>query len=273
MSSISQTHVTSKELRKFSQFHLVELRPWPILSSIGRLNIVLTGILLMNRNLMKLPFLSFVALTLIALAWWRDIHREASLQGLHPQKVIAGLKTGILLFIVSEVFFFISFFWAFLHRRLSPVIELGQNWPPSQIQSFNPIGIPLLNTILLLSSGVSITWSHHEMIKGNFKKANTSLLLTIALGLTFSFFQAFEYVSSPFSISDSAYGSTFFMATGFHGIHVIIGSTFLLISKKRLETIATRKIHITGFECAAWYWHFVDVVWLFLYTLVYWWGS
>jgi cytochrome c oxidase subunit 3 len=167
----------------------------------------------------------------------------------------------------------VSFFWAFFHRSISPTVELGQAWPPYSISSFNPIRVPLLNTILLLSSGVRITWSHHEMIKNNFNKAKNALLLTITLGIVFTFFQGLEYKEAPFSISDSTFGSTFFIATGFHGLHVIIGSLFLLVSIIRFKNLINSSIHIVGFECAAWYWHFVDVVWLFLYSILYWWGA
>jgi len=211
--------------------------------------------------------------SLVAYLWWKDVHREASSQGQHSDFVINGLKTGIILFIISEVFFFLAFFWAFLHRRISPVVEVGQSWPPMGILPFNPIRIPLLNTILLLSSGVAVTWRHHALLKGSFKMAVLSLNLTIRLGLVFSEFQAFEYFTAPFSISDTSFGATFFMATGFHGLHVLIGSVFLFVAIKRLKRIFNSKVHMVGFECAAWYWHFVDVVWLFLYSLVYWWGA
>jgi len=210
---------------------------------------------------------------LIAFAWWRDIHREATSQGNHSKLVINGLKTGIILFILSEVLFFVSFFWAFFHRRISPTPELGQSWPPLSVSSFNPIRIPLLNTILLLSSGVSVTWAHHEMLKGNSRKSKIGLTLTITLGVVFTICQGFEYTEAPFSIADRAYGSTFFIATGFHGLHVLIGSAFLIVSLIRFKMLNASSEHIVGFECAAWYWHFVDVVWLLLYSLLYWWGA
>jgi len=221
----------------------------------------------------KIRTIALTLIILVAYTWWRDVHRERTTQGNHSNLVINGLKTGMILFITSEVLFFVSFFWAFFHSSISPTVELGQMWPPISINSFNPIRIPLLNTILLLSSGVRITWSHHEIIKKNFKKAKYSLALTITLGTVFTIFQAFEYVEAPFCIADSSFGSTFFIATGFHGLHVIIGSIFLTISLIRFNKIINSNTHIVGFECAAWYWHFVDVVWLFLYSILYWWGA
>jgi len=260
-------------LTKFNPFHLVDKSPWPILASNGILATVLSTLIIINKKDRTAIFIIIAILAIISYNWWRDIHRESSNQGNHTFLVINGLKIGIILFISSEVFFFVSFFWAFFHRRISPTVELGQLWPPLGIKAFNPIRIPLLNTILLLSSGVSITWSHHEILKGNFKKAKTSLATTIILGIIFSIFQGFEYKEAPFSMSDSSFGSTFFMATGFHGLHVLIGSSFLLISLIRFNKMINSKIHIIGFECAAWYWHFVDVVWLFLYSIIYWWGA
>jgi len=181
------------------------------------------------------------------------------------------LKLGIILFITSEVFFFVSFFWGYFHRRLSPNIDIGQIWPPYFINSFNPINVPLLNTIILLSSGVSVTWSHHAILKNQMKKANFSLLLTVLLGLYFSLLQGIEYFQAEFCIRDSIYGSRFFIATGFHGLHVIIGSTFLLICYIRIKNFEFSSNHLIGFEAAAWYWHFVDIVWIFLYISIYWW--
>lgn len=260
-------------IKKFNPFHLVEVRPWPILASRGALVLVLSNLLLLNTKRFYLPTVSLIIMLLISHSWWRDIHRESSNQGSHSFMVINGLKTGMILFITSEVFFFLSFFWAFFHRRISPTVELGQMWPPISISPFNPIGTPLLNTILLLSSGVSITWSHHEMLKRNYKKTKIALSLTICLGVVFSMLQGFEYGEASFSIADSTFGATFFIATGFHGLHVIIGSIFLAVSLARLKRFINSPQHRIGFECAAWYWHFVDVVWLFLYSMLYWWGA
>nr|SPC34973.1 cytochrome c oxidase subunit III [Paraleius leontonychus] len=258
---------------KFNPFHLVDVSPWPILASNSALAMVLSGLILLNSNMKTPALISFLMTATVAFMWWKDVHREASIQGHHSYLVMNGLKTGMILFIISEVFFFVSFFWAFLHSSISPTIELGQAWPPNGISPFNPMSIPLLNTILLLSSGVTVTWSHHALLKGNFKTAVISLNTTILLGAIFSGFQAFEYISAPFTISDTSFGSSFFMATGFHGLHVIIGSIFLFFSMKRLKKMINSMTHMVGFECAAWYWHFVDIVWLFLYSMIYWWGA
>ena len=258
---------------KFNPFHLVEKRPWPLVASFGALSLLGSGLSWANKITSNLRLIAIVVILLTSIGWWRDVHREATVQGNHTTLVSNGLKTGIVLFILSEVLFFTSFFWAFFHRRISPTLELGQTWPPYQINSFNPIRVPLLNTILLLSSGVTVTWAHHEILKRNLEKSRLSLILTVILGAIFTSFQAFEYIEAPFCMADSCFGSTFFIATGFHGIHVLIGSAFLIVSFFRLKNLAFSKNHIVGFECAAWYWHFVDVVWLFLYRILYWWGA
>ncbi len=260
-------------INKFNPFHLVEQRPWPILASNAGLCLVLRGLAWINHFTYLPAVTSLLTILAISYIWWRDIHRESTSQGNHSDIVINGLKTGMVLFIISEVFFFVSFFWAFFHRRISPTVELGQIWPPISINSFNPMRIPLLNTILLLSSGVSVTWAHHAIIKRIKARATKALALTILLGGIFTLFQGFEYTEAPFCMADSAFGSTFFIATGFHGLHVIIGSIFLTVSLFRFVKINASSSHMVGFECAAWYWHFVDVVWLFLYSILYWWGS
>lgn len=253
-------------------FHLVDVRPWPILGSLRAL-IVISGIIkwfhFFDRTLL---IIGAISILLIIYQWWRDISREGTFQGHHTYIVTIGLRWGIILFITSEVFFFISFFWGFFHNRLVPTVELGIIWPPKGIQTFNPIQIPLLNTLILLTSGLTVTWAHHRLMENNAKQATQGLLLTVILGLYFSILQGYEYFESSFSISDSAYGSSFFVATGFHGIHVIIGTTFLLVCLLRHLNNHFSQIHHFGFEAAAWYWHFVDVVWLFLYISIYWWG-
>lgn len=205
--------------------------------------------------------------------WWRDISLEGTLLGLHSNIVELGLRWGIVLFIISEVFFFLSFFWAFFHSSLAPDFEIGSLWPPSGISPFNPFQVPLLNTIALLSSGVRVTWAHHALIRGNHSLATLGLIVTVLLGIYFSALQSLEYYEARFSIADRVYGSRFYVATGFHGLHVIIGTTFLMVCLKRLLSLHFRSKHHFGFEAAAWYWHFVDVVWLFLYMWLYWWGS
>nr|UBU96195.1 cytochrome c oxidase subunit 3 [Meloe poggii] len=254
-------------------FHLVDVSPWPILGSFSAL-IVMAGISKwFHMFTTDLLFIGFTSMLLIMYQWWRDISRESTFQGLHTMNVSLGLRWGMILFITSEVFFFISFFWSFFHNSLSPSIEIGMLWPPKGIQTFNPIQIPLLNTLILLTSGLTVTWAHHSLMENNYSQTLQGLFLTVVLGAYFSLLQGYEYLESSFSLSDAAYGSSFFMATGFHGIHVIIGTAFLLVCLFRHYLNHFSQIHHFGFEAAAWYWHFVDVVWLFLYISVYWWGS
>ena len=222
---------------------------------------------------MFLFLLGIVLLIIVIIQWWRDIRREGAIQGIHTSIVELGLRWGIALFIISEVFFFVRFFWAFFHRRLSPNIEIGAIWPPFGIKVFNPFQVPLLNTVILISSGISVTWAHHTLIIGNYSQTKLGLVLTVILGFYFSILQILEYYEASFTFADRVYGSTFFIATGFHGLHVIIGTLFLLVILIRHLKYEFRKNHHFGFEAAAWYWHFVDVVWLFLYIVIYWWGS
>nr|YP_009640819.1 cytochrome c oxidase subunit III [Hystrichopsylla weida qinlingensis]QCU82653.1 cytochrome c oxidase subunit 3 [Hystrichopsylla weida qinlingensis] len=254
-------------------FHLVDYSPWPLTGALSAMSMTLGMIMWFHQYNMFLMSLGMIIMLLTMFQWWRDICREGSYQGLHTLIVSKGLRWGMILFIISEVLFFFSFFWAFFHSSLSPSIELGILWPPMNISPFNPFQIPLLNTAILLSSGITITWAHHSILENNHSQAIKSLGITILLGIYFSFLQWFEYMEAPFSISDSIYGASFFMATGFHGLHVIIGSLFLLICWLRLNNFQFSSSHHFGFEAAAWYWHFVDVVWLFLYISIYWWGS
>jgi heme/copper-type cytochrome/quinol oxidase subunit 3 len=169
--------------------------------------------------------------------------------------------------------FFVAFFWAFFHCSLNPGLAIGGVWPPADIVPLNPWKIPLLNTVILLSSGASITWAHHSLVSGSKDQLIYGLVLTIALASIFTGFQAYEYITAPFTISDGIYGSTFYMLTGFHGFHVIIGTLFITVSLWRSYKDQYTIQHHVGFETAAWYWHFVDIVWLFLFITVYWWGS
>nr|YP_010613683.1 cytochrome c oxidase subunit III [Lethe chandica]WAR69327.1 cytochrome c oxidase subunit 3 [Lethe chandica] len=254
-------------------YHLVDFSPWPLTGAIGVMTLV-TGLVKWFHNFsMNLLILGYFIVILTMYQWWRDISREGAFQGKHTLLVSNGLRWGMILFIVSEIFFFISFFWAFFHSSLSPNIEIGAMWPPLNIIPFNPFQIPLLNTIILISSGITVTWAHHSLMENNYSQTLQSLLITIILGIYFTILQAYEYIEAPFTIADSIYGSTFFMATGFHGLHVIIGTLFLLTCFIRHLTNHFSKNHHFGFEAAAWYWHFVDVVWLFLYISIYWWGN
>nr|YP_010947363.1 cytochrome c oxidase subunit III [Endromis versicolora]WGO62387.1 cytochrome c oxidase subunit III [Endromis versicolora] len=254
-------------------YHLVDYSPWPLTGAIGVLTLVMGMVKWFHNFNMNLLILGYIITLMTMFQWWRDVSREGTFQGKHTILVTKGLRWGMILFIVSEIFFFISFFWAFFHSSLSPNIEIGAMWPPLSITPFNPFQIPLLNTIILISSGVTVTWAHHALMENNYSQMIQSLFITISLGVYFTILQAYEYIEAPFSIADSIYGSTFFMATGFHGLHVIIGTIFLMICLIRQLNNHFSKNHHFGFEAAAWYWHFVDVVWLFLYISIYWWGN
>ena len=253
-------------------FHLVDYSPWPLTGAIGAITTVSGLVKWFHQYDNSLFILGNVITILTMYQWWRDVSREGTFQGLHTFPVTLGLRWGIILFIVSEIFFFVSFFWAFFHSRLSPSIEIGSAWPPIGIIAFNPFQVPLLNTAILLASGVTVTWAHHGIIEGNHSQTTQGLFFTVILGVYFSILQAYEYIEAPFCIADAVYGSTFYIATGFHGLHVLIGTSFLLICLIRHVQSHFSKNHHFGFEAAAWYWHFVDVVWLFLYVSIYWWG-
>lgn len=257
-------------------FHLVRPSPWPLTVSASLLWVVLGFVkYLHNIGYCGLFYFHWGLFLLIfsLYGWFRDIVYEGTFEGHHTRKVQSGLRMGMMLFIVSEVMFFFSFFFAFFHASLSPAVGIGCVWPPAGIETLNPWALPLLNTVILLSSGVSITWSHRAIISGNRQDSAHSLAITILLGILFTYFQKVEYASATFSITDGIYGSIFYMLTGFHGFHVIMGTVLLFVSLVRMMKYHfTVKTHF-GFEAAAWYWHFVDVVWLFLFITLYWWGS
>nr|QLY89752.1 cytochrome c oxidase subunit III [Notidobia ciliaris]QNV11743.1 cytochrome c oxidase subunit III [Notidobia ciliaris] len=253
-------------------FHLVNYSPWPLTSALSAM-IMMSGMISWfhqyNSNLLML---GLTLLIISSYQWWRDIIRESTLQGLHTLKVLMGMKMGMILFIISEVFFFLSFFWTFFHSSLSPTLEIGLYWPPIDIIPFNPFQIPLLNTIILLTSGITVSWAHHSILENNLTQSIKNLMITIILGIYFTLLQAYEYYEASFTMTDSVYGSVFFIATGFHGLHVIIGSMFLFVCLLRMINLHFSSNHHYGFEAAAWYWHFVDIVWLFLYISIYWWS-
>jgi len=254
-------------------FHLVDESPWPLLAAFRGLGLTSGLLKWFHFSEIILFIRRLIFLLLISFQWWRDVSREGSYIGYHTTIVELGLRWGIILFIISEVFFFLRFFWAFFHRRLAVNIELGTVWPPKGILAFRPFGVPLLNTVVLLSSGVSVTWAHHRIISRDHNQTNLSLGITVALGIYFTILQGAEYLEARFSFADSIYGSTFFLATGFHGLHVLIGTGFLGVCLYRLRIFNFNYFHHFGFEAAAWYWHFVDVVWLFLFVVIYWWGG
>lgn len=192
--------------------------------------------------------------------------------GYHTHKLEARLRVAFALFILSEVFFFVAFFWAFYDAALSPAVELGMAWPPKGIAPLSTYSVPLLNTVILLSRGVTVTWAHHSIMNNFFNKSVVRLAVTVALGVYFLYMQGLEYDEAQFSIADGVFGSTFFVATGFHGMHVTVGTIFLFYTWLNLITAKLTYDHHFSFEAAAWYWHFVDVVWLVLFISIYWWG-
>jgi cytochrome c oxidase subunit 3 len=205
--------------------------------------------------------------------WWRDIIREATFEDTHTVIVQKGLRLGMVLFIVSEVMFFFAFFWAFFHSSLAPTHTLGGVWPPKAIMTINTYAIPLTNTFILLTSGGTVTWAHHALLVKAKRHNLIALIFTLILAVLFTGLQGVEYVTSPFNISDGVYGSCFYMATGFHGFHVFVGTLALFVSFIRIILNHFTVEHHFGLESAIWYWHFVDVVWLFLFINVYWWSS
>ena len=259
-------------MKKHHPFHLTSNSPWPLLIAIRAFFLTSGLVNWFRKGRSRIIWISLLVIILRMFQWWRDVIREGLYQGIHTTEVLKGLKIGIILFITSEVLFFFSFFWAFFHRRLVPIFELGGVWPPTGVIPFNPFQIPLLNTIILLSSGASVTWAHHALLRREYKSSIYSLTLTVGLGIYFTYLQGFEYIRATFSIADSVYGSVFFVATGFHGFHVIIGTIFLIVCLIRRWGGHFSSDHHFGFEAAAWYWHFVDVVWLFLFVSIYWWG-
>jgi cytochrome c oxidase subunit 3 len=208
--------------------------------------------------------------------WWRDVLKESRTAGLHTPVVRLGLRYGMTLFITSEVMFFVGFFWAYFHFALYPAHVSGAEhavWPPAGIQTFDPFHLPLLNTMILLLSGTAITWAHHALLHGDRRHLVMGLGFTILLGLSFTTFQALEYSEAPFKFTGGVYPSVFFLATGFHGFHVIVGTIFLIVCWYRARASQFSEQRHFGFEAAAWYWHFVDVVWLFLFVAIYVWGA
>jgi cytochrome c oxidase subunit 3 len=273
-------------------YHLVNPSPWPFVGSVSAVVMAMGGVTWM-KGLFGLPqhtlwlfLLGLAGVLYTMLGWWMDVVKEAN-AGDHTPVVAIGLRYGMILFIASEVMFFVAWFWIFFemalfhhHRTLSAIEDVRTAWaawPPHGIETVSAWHLPLVNTLTLLLSGTTVTWAHHALQQGDRKGAKIGLLLTVILGVLFTSIQAFEYhhiitehlFFSPDATSAGLYGSSFFMATGFHGFHVLIGTIFLLVCLLRLLGGGfTPKQHF-GFEAAAWYWHFVDVVWLFLFAFIY----
>jgi len=262
-------------------YHLVDPSPWPLLGSLAG-GLLATGAVLQFHGYgWYLLAAGFLAVLGVMFGWWRDVVRESVVHKLHTPVVKIGLRYGMALFIASEVMFFAAFFWAFFDASLfydeaiqvARVEATGGVWPPKGTVPFNPFDLPFMMTVILLLSGTTVTWAHHALVEGRNKEASRALGITVALGVLFTGFQAYEYGHASFGFSDNVFTSAFFMATGFHGLHVLIGTIFLAVC-----WIRTIRGHFSpsshfGFEAAAWYWHFVDVVWLFLFVSIYWWGA
>ena len=256
-------------------YHLVDQSPWPFYIS-WTLFFMMSGAVSSMQGywIGSYTFYLGLILTLTIMSFWfNDVNIEGTYLGHHTKEVKKGLMLGFGLFIVSEIFAFASVFWAFFHSAFVPSIEIGGQWPPLGITPLNSYSIPLLNTFLLLSSGAFITYSHHSLIAGARNKALIGSFFTILLAIIFTAFQGFEYFTSSFSIADGIFGSTFFASTGLHGLHVIVGTIFIIVGTFRIYYHnVTRQTHV-GIESGIIYWHFVDVVWLFLFIAIYSWGS
>ena len=269
-------------------YHLVDPSPWPLIGAtsafVMAVGLVLTMKAMPLAGLYLGPYVfgaGVLGVLYTMLNWWRNVIDEATYQGHHTRVVQLHHRYGMIFFIASEVMFFVAWFWAYFDASLyandpmqySRSDLTGGNWPPKGIETFDPWHLPLFNTLILLTSGTTVTWAHHALLHGDRKGVKWALWLTVALGLLFTCVQAYEYGHAAFNFSGNIYGATFFMATGFHGAHVIIGTIFLAVCLWRTYQGHFTPTHHLGFEFAAWYWHFVDVVWLFLFAAIYVWGS
>ena len=256
-----------------SPFLPVQVSLWPLLVSMSLFSTIRNVIIWINLKARAVSVACpLLLLALVSFIWWKDLNRESML-GFHTHKLEVSLRLAFALFILSEIFFFVSFFWAFYDASLSPTVEIGLSWPPKGIAPLSTYSVPLLNTVILLSRGITVTWCHHSILNNLFSKSFFRLLFTVLLGSYFLVMQWLEYNEAQFSLSDGVYGRTFFLATGFHGMHVTVGTVFLLYVLIMLVLSKLTWSHHFSFEAAAWYWHFVDVVWLILFLSVYWWGG
>ena len=254
-------------------YHLVDPSPWPAIGAVSAFVLTVGAVLYMHEDIAWVMILGFVGILATMAGWFWDVIQEAEFKGFHNPVVQVGMRYGMALFIASEVMFFVAWFWAYFNAALFPTPQIEGVWPPPGVQTFDPWDLPFLNTLILLMSGVTVTWAHHALREGNRKHLIQGLGLTIFLGICFTCVQAYEYGHAAFGFSEGIYPSTFFMATGFHGFHVLVGTIFLIVCFFRARAGHFRPDHHFGFEAAAWYWHFVDVVWLFLFCCIYWWGQ
>lgn len=260
---------------QYFPYHLVDPSPWPILVSFSLLTLTIGAVMYLQgfNNGGLVLSLGFILTASGMTLWFRDVIIESTLLGCHTKEVKSGLIIGFAFFLLTEVFAFLSVFWAFFHSSLAPTIEIGGSWPPIGITPLDPFSIPLLNTLLLLSSGAFVTYGHHALIAGDRRGALIGTFLTVVLAVIFTSLQYFEYSEAAFSISDGVYGSAFYASTGLHGIHVIIGTIFITVGLYRIFNYQLTATHHVGHEAGILYWHFVDIVWLFLFMAVYFWGG
>jgi cytochrome c oxidase subunit 3 len=265
-------------------YHLVDPSPWPAVGAVSAFLLAVGLIAWMHHLFTGAPLVfgaGVIGVAYTMISWWRDVIREAEYDGYHTRVVQLSHRYGMILFIASEVMFFVAWFWAYFNTALFPndihqvarTELLGGTWPPKGIETFDPWHLPLLNTLILLTSGTTVTWAHHALLHNDRQGLKWGLILTIALGMTFTAVQAYEYSHAAFGFRGNIYGATFFMATGFHGAHVIIGTIFLIVCLLRALWGQFSPTQHLGFEFAAWYWHFVDVVWLFLFAWIYVYGA
>ena len=249
-----------KYIKTTHAYHLVDPSPWPLVASSGALMLTMGGVLYMHKFIggWNLFITGFTIILFTMFTWWRDIVREATFENQHTVTVQKGLRLGVILFIVSEVMFFFAFFWSFFHSSIAPVYNIGGVWPPKAITTINTFTVPLTNTFFLLSSGATVTWAHHALLARAKKHTLIALIFTLILASLFTGLQGLEYVNAPFTISDGVYGSCFYLATGFHGFHVFVGTIALAVSFVRIVLNHFTNKHHFGFESAIWYWHFVD---------------
>ena len=267
--------MTNRKHFQLFPFHLVDQSPWPILTSFSLFLMAISAVMCFHGFEYggTLLLLGFILTLSVMILWFKDVATEGAYLGDHTTQVRRGLTIGFVLFVVSEVFVFISVFWAYFHSSIVPSVEIGGYWPPLGIVPLNPFSIPLLNTFLLLSSGAFITYGHHAFIAGKRVFTINSFFMTIVLAVVFTLFQYIEYTDSSFSFADSVFGTTFYASTGLHGFHVIVGTIFIFIGFLRIINYNVNKQGHLGIETAILYWHFVDIVWLFLFIAVYFWGS
>ncbi|EKE09885.1 MAG: CytoChrome c oxidase subunit 3 (Cytochrome c oxidasepolypeptide III) [uncultured bacterium] len=258
---------------KTHPFHLVNPSPWPFVGAIAALICMLGLVLFIHEQGLYLIFMGAALMLFTMVGWWRDVLKESEDTKTHTLPVQFGIKMGMALFITSEVMFFVAFFWAFFNASLFPTPPTGGVWPPKGIHPLNPFDFPYFNTLVLLLSGTTITWAHHAILGNHKKEVVWGIGFTVLLGFLFTSIQAYEYMHATFGFKEGIYATTFYMATGFHGAHVIIGTLFLSVCWFLAYFNQFTPDHHIGLEAAAWYWHFVDVVWLFLFVFIYLWGS